>query len=349
MAYLKFHNQEKVTTSETPSTKRNFAFIISAALLVVTIFLFRSAVKSQDQQGTLTPQFEYPVLFYLEGSAVLYDKPTLYGRLLVLEDASQPYRYLVIDGIIHNSWDYRRKLTSGWLKNISEFFVSESRLINDVAMVGLGAGTLLREWDGADFSVDVVEINPKVQEVAEQYFGMPENLDYRIILDDGRHFIRTTQKKYDVLILDLCDISGANAHLFTKEYYELAKTKLTENGFIIVTIFMLNREDTIPLGHRIARTLNTSFENIYIMQGGEFLEGATQNAGSVGIVNFLATDATLSPELINQQGMQRWAERDVEVITDDTTAQIVRAHEPVLEALRADLIKSYGTEIFLER
>ena len=52
--------------------------------------------------------------------------------------------------------------------------------------------------------VDVVEINPAVVPIAEQFFDF-DPTRVRVTIDDGRHFLRTRSERYDVIVLDAVD------------------------------------------------------------------------------------------------------------------------------------------------
>ncbi len=109
-----------------------------------------------------------------------------------------------------------------------------------VLVVGCGAGvtagsfvlhpTLVREV--------ICEIEPLIPQVVAQYFG-PQN--YNVVhdphvtvhYDDARHYILTTQEKFDIITSDPIHpwVKGA-ATLYSKEYFELCKQHLNPGGLI---------------------------------------------------------------------------------------------------------------------
>lgn len=86
--------------------------------------------------------------------------------------------------------------------------------------------------------VDVVELEPAVMEASrffDPYNHAPqENPRVRVIVDDGRSFLHTTDEIYDVIISEPSNpwISGAS-NLFTREYFELAREHLAANGRLL--------------------------------------------------------------------------------------------------------------------
>ena len=68
----------------------------------------------------------------------------------------------------------------------------------------------------------------------------------KLVFDDGRHFVRTTQEKYDVITSDPIDpwVKGCAA-LNTVEYYQMCKDKLNDGGVMTLWIPLYeSNEDT---------------------------------------------------------------------------------------------------------
>jgi spermidine synthase len=87
-----------------------------------------------------------------------------------------------------------------------------------------------------------VEIEPLVPEVVSTYFGeqnfnVVRNPKVRIEIDDARHFLLTTDRKFDAITSDPLDpwVKGA-AMLYTTEFFTLVKDRLNPGG--VVTLFV---------------------------------------------------------------------------------------------------------------
>jgi spermidine synthase len=84
----------------------------------------------------------------------------------------------------------------------------------------------------------VCEIEPLVPQAAAEWLG-PQNFFVRddprteILFDDARHFIATTDEKFDVITSDPIHpwVSGSAA-LYSTEYYELVKQRLNPGGIV---------------------------------------------------------------------------------------------------------------------
>ncbi|HEX8726626.1 MAG TPA: fused MFS/spermidine synthase [Gemmatimonadaceae bacterium] len=113
-----------------------------------------------------------------------------------------------------------------------------------VLVIGCGAGVTA----GA-VSIDprvqhetIAEIEPLVPKVVSQYFAGPNfdvvnNPKVNIVIDDARHYILTTDQKFDAVTSDPLDpwVKGA-ATLYTEEFFNVVKQHLNPGG--VVTLFV---------------------------------------------------------------------------------------------------------------
>jgi spermidine synthase len=113
-----------------------------------------------------------------------------------------------------------------------------------VLVIGCGAGVTA----GA-VSVDpivehetIAEIEPLVPRVVSTYFAehnfdVVRNPKVHVRIDDARHFVETTNERFDAITSDPLDpwVKGA-AMLYTVEFFQMAKAHLNEGG--VVTLFV---------------------------------------------------------------------------------------------------------------
>ena len=97
-------------------------------------------------------------------------------------------------------------------------------------------------------SLTIAEIEPLVPRVVSEHFGehnfhVVRNPKTHVVIDDARHFLLTTDERFDAITSDPLDpwVKGA-ATLYTKEFFELAKSKLNPGG--TVTLFVQLYEST---------------------------------------------------------------------------------------------------------
>ncbi len=113
-----------------------------------------------------------------------------------------------------------------------------------VLVIGCGAGVTA----GA-VSIDprlerevIAEIEPLVPEVVSTYFtqynfDVVRNPKVHVVIDDGRHYLLTTDEKFDAITSDPFDpwVKGA-ANLYTDEFFRLVRERLNPGG--VVTVFV---------------------------------------------------------------------------------------------------------------
>ena len=86
-------------------------------------------------------------------------------------------------------------------------------------------------------TIDVVEIDPTVTELAKKYFNLKENPRLNIYHEDGRVYLNATQKKYDVIFGDaFASRYSVPYQLTTKEAVQKAYNILNNDGLVILNI-----------------------------------------------------------------------------------------------------------------
>ena len=116
----------------------------------------------------------------------------------------------------------------------------------DVLVIGAGSGNdLAHALRFGARQIDAVEIDPAIQDIGRHYHPDHPYQDARVVphLDDGRHFLRTTDRKYDLVIYALVDSlilhSGyANirleSYLFTQQAFADVKRVLRPDGIFVM-------------------------------------------------------------------------------------------------------------------
>jgi spermidine synthase len=109
-----------------------------------------------------------------------------------------------------------------------------------ILVVGFGAGITagsVATYPEAERIV-ICEIEPLIPRVVSKYFAeangdVMNDKRVEIVYDDGRHFIQTTDEKFDVITSDPIHpwVKGS-ATLYTKEYFETAKRHLKPGGVV---------------------------------------------------------------------------------------------------------------------
>ena len=101
-----------------------------------------------------------------------------------------------------------------------------------------GMGTTFRSLMSWGIHVDAVELVPSVPQLF--YYFHPDGPDLRksergrVIIDDGRRLLEWTPERYDLITIDPPPpvAAAGSSLLYSKEFYELAKSKLQPDGIL---------------------------------------------------------------------------------------------------------------------
>lgn len=108
--------------------------------------------------------------------------------------------------------------------------------IKEVLIVGLGAGHTsgsILQHEGT--RVEVVELSDAVIEGARRFsavnYDVMNNPNFSIRMGDGRNFLLTTDRKYDLITTDTIQpLDAGSTNLYSAEYYRLALASLNPDG-----------------------------------------------------------------------------------------------------------------------
>lgn len=167
-----------------------------------------------------------------------------YYRIDFLVDG-RPLTHVMVDGIPHQAlWDADTPDKEEFYEQIYRWFPDQR--FPDVLVVGAGSGVdlavALRE--GAE-RIDAVEIDPRIQQIGVELNPDGAYLDPRVSrhVNDGRAFLRTTDRRYDLVVFALPDsltrVSSQAAlrlesFLFTEEALASVRDHLAPGGVFVL-------------------------------------------------------------------------------------------------------------------
>jgi spermidine synthase len=113
-----------------------------------------------------------------------------------------------------------------------------------IGMVGLGGGSLakfcFRELPQA--RIDVVEINPHVVALREEFLVPADGERFCIHLEDGACFIERSPRRFDVLLVDAYTRQGLPSRLSSQAFYDQCRDALVEDGVMVVNLSFANSD-----------------------------------------------------------------------------------------------------------
>ena len=139
--------------------------------------------------------------------------------------------------------------------------------IGRTLFIGAGGGIGPREFRMQDpkMAIDIVDIDPKVLELARTHFFLDDGPGIREFAQDGRMFLRKCPDRYDCLILDAFSAGGRIPfHLVTREFFELCRDKMTADGVFLMNINSAVDGPLASIFHSMYRTIDSVFQNTYV-------------------------------------------------------------------------------------
>jgi spermidine synthase len=124
----------------------------------------------------------------------------------------------------------------------SYLFVPEPK---KVLIVGLGAGSMVRflEYHEPQVEIVAIDIDPKMLEIAEQYFGTKPGKRIRLVAADGVEFIARKRERFDVIYMDAflkpsatTDATGLPLAMKTRDFYRDLQAGLNPGGVVVFNV-----------------------------------------------------------------------------------------------------------------
>lgn len=203
----------------------------------------------------------------------------------------------------------------------------------EVLLIGGGLGGLLREVIKHPLRlIDYAELDPLLIQMAQQYapdFSAAETKDSRLWMHsvDGRHFLRTTEKLYDLILINLPDPATLEINRFyTLEFFQLCRSRMKQDGifcFLLPGSTSYLSQELIDLNGNIVQTLKHVFPHSQIIPG----ENNLILAASTPTITILQpevmvkrmTDRNLKAQLLSDfhihyklsENRKKWYEREL--------------------------------------
>jgi len=115
--------------------------------------------------------------------------------------------------------------------------------------------------------IDYVELDPMVIDIGRQFQSIPA----RVYMTDGRFFVKNSNERYDVIIIDLPDPENIQINRFyTLEFFQEIKRILNPNGVLSLSLYggeNYMSEESRLMNSIIYNTLKRVFKNILVIPG----------------------------------------------------------------------------------
>jgi len=188
---------------------------------------------------------------------IIYESEGIMGNVKVVDRSfnnGRTYRELMVNNISQTMMDKAKPDSSLWnYVDVLTYNIRSYVRGNKTLLLGLGGGTLYKQLRKQNRDVDVVEIDSRIAKLAKKYFFVDNDL--KIVIDDARHYVKTTAKQYDLIIYDLYNSETPPIHLMTREAFSEIRELLSETGVLIVNFYGFIAEKKGRAARSVYRTL----------------------------------------------------------------------------------------------
>lgn len=254
-------------------------------------------------------------------SRVIYAKDGVYEKIKIFDGLwnNKPARFLMQD----KSNSAAMYLNSDELVYEYTKYYQLYKLINKDAkrafIIGGGAYSIPKALlkDSKDILIDVVEIEPELYNLSKKYFNLQDNPRLTNYTEDGRHFLKISDKTYDLIVSDVYySFFSIPIHFTTKEFFDLAKSRLSKDGtFVGNFVGSLDSASPSFIASEI-KTFKEVFPNSYFFGVSKANSNVPQNIIFLGINGDKQIDFKNIPKDVDKT-IQDIAQKNINLETFD--------------------------------
>lgn len=137
----------------------------------------------------------------------------------------------------------------------------------DILILGMGSGTYAAQCqeffggrDGRPLSIEGVEIDQDITDLAREYFALPEEVS--VSTYDGRAYLQAVDKQYDVILVDAYQDITIPFQMSTVEFFTLVRDHLKPDGVMAVNMNM-HSDGEGSINAHLCDTISSVFDAVY--------------------------------------------------------------------------------------
>jgi len=244
-------------------TRRTFLVFALALAVVAVVSLQRRAAVLAPVAVAVLIAIPVGTVKATGDGRVIWERETPYQYARVIESSDGERRLELNEGqAVHSLYRPDTFLTGDyWDEFLVLPLVALPAAPRSVAIVGNAAGTTARAYGHyfPDTRVDAVELDGALNEVGRELFDL-DGPRLHLHTADGRTFLRQSARRWDAIFVDAYRQPYVPFHLATREFFALARERLTPGGVVLVNVG--HPEGSDALEETLSATMRDVFEHV---------------------------------------------------------------------------------------
>lgn len=244
-------------------------FVLGAVLMFIAVTLLQNKILPLEFSIFLISSFFISTIspFSFSYGELIYETETPYYYIAVAHATveNKTGTVLIVDSSFASGVDKAGDFLFSYAKKMRYVY---PLLENPkrIAVLGAAAGTQVTDLQKhfPNTVIDAVELDGKTVELGKEYFGF-EEIKTNVFVDDARRFIRTTDSKYDLVIVDTYRGRSMPYHLSTREFASEIKQSLTPDGIVAANVISPIRGKNSEIIQLLYLSYKSEFKNVILL------------------------------------------------------------------------------------
>lgn len=202
---------------------------------------------------------------------------------VIFQKESDFHNIFVVENSFGRFLKYQETYQAGFIKTkeyfgnlpyINYFLIPYlmNKNIKNVLLVGFGSGIIINQFEKLFKnlkSIDIVDIEENIFPIAQKYFDFQISDKMEFYLQDALIFLKTTKRKYDLIIVDVAGDEGIDERFLEDEYFSLIQKRLKKGGIFVSNLpssrDIFNKKNKLILD--LLKRQKKYFQNIKMFNG----------------------------------------------------------------------------------
>lgn len=249
-------------------SKQTILFFACLLIIISIIGLLKNKFKFASIIILTIPLSLTNTLPVKSNSHTILEKESPYQYIQVIQKDSKKYLLFNEGSGIQTPFNKKDILSYAYYDYYTPlpYLLPKKKKLN-ILILGLAAGNMNNQYHHFfnkkyALKIDGVEIDQNVIDIAKKHFHLnQENLN--IYNQDARIFLKTTNEKYDLILMDIYKQHYLPEHMATTEFFSEIKQKLNKNGIFAINIISTSKKS--QLFKSINNTIAKNFKKTYYL------------------------------------------------------------------------------------